>query len=126
MRRIININIEVFDNTKVDKIESIVGSALDNNGVDCIYNVDEVTESAASCGEFSAKAFVDKVIDDVMSNGTCSDDDIFGAVGSEMTKKNCSDEEAAAIGEELALRFDGFKGCSIKTSIDADMKKDKK
>ena len=44
MAKTITITIEVYDGTTTDQIESIVGDALDNNGIDCTYDVDETKE----------------------------------------------------------------------------------
>ena len=44
MTKTINITVEVYDGTEVEKIENIVSSALDNNGIDCSYNVEEMEE----------------------------------------------------------------------------------
>ena len=41
MAKTITIAVEVYDGTTTDQIESIVGGALDNNGIDCAYDVDE-------------------------------------------------------------------------------------
>lgn len=44
MTKTISITLEVYDGTETEKIENIVSSALDNNGIDCTYDVEEVTE----------------------------------------------------------------------------------
>ena len=44
MTKTINITIEVYDGTEVEKIENIVSAALDGNGIDCTYDVEEVEE----------------------------------------------------------------------------------
>ena len=41
MANTITITVEVYDGTTIDQIESIVGNALDNNGIDCTYYVNE-------------------------------------------------------------------------------------
>ena len=41
MTKIITITVEVYDGTTTDQIENIVCDALDNNGIDCIYDVNE-------------------------------------------------------------------------------------
>ena len=44
MAKTITITIEVYDGTTTDQIESIVGDTLDNNGIDCTYDVEETKE----------------------------------------------------------------------------------
>lgn len=44
MTKTINIAVEVYDGTEVEKIENIISAALDSNGIDCTYDVDEVEE----------------------------------------------------------------------------------
>ena len=41
MTKTITITVEVYDGTTTDQIENIVGYALDNNGIDCTYDVNE-------------------------------------------------------------------------------------
>ena len=41
MTKIITITVEVYDGTTTDQIENIVGDALNNNGNDCTYDVNE-------------------------------------------------------------------------------------
>lgn len=41
MTKTITITVEVYDNTTVEQIENIVSAALDNNGIDCTYDVEE-------------------------------------------------------------------------------------
>ena len=41
MAKTITIAVEVYDGTTTDQIENIVGDALVNNGIDCIYDVNE-------------------------------------------------------------------------------------
>ena len=41
MAKTITITIEVYDGTTTDQIENIVGDALNNNGIDCTYDVNE-------------------------------------------------------------------------------------
>ena len=41
MTKTIAITVEVYDGTATDQIENIVGDALDNNGIDCTYDVNE-------------------------------------------------------------------------------------
>lgn len=42
--RVINIKIEIFDGTDMSEIQDIIGDALDENGVDCSYDVEENIE----------------------------------------------------------------------------------
>lgn len=42
MTKIINIAIEVYDGTEVDKIEKVVGDALTDSGIDCTYDIEEL------------------------------------------------------------------------------------
>ena len=44
MTKTISITIEVYDGTETEKIERIVSAALDSNGIDCTYDVEEVEE----------------------------------------------------------------------------------
>ena len=44
MTKTISITIEVYDGTETEKIENIISTALDSNGIDCIYDVEEVEE----------------------------------------------------------------------------------
>ena len=44
MTKTINITVEVYDGTEVEKIENIISAALDNNGIDCTYDVEEMKE----------------------------------------------------------------------------------
>lgn len=39
MTKTIAITIEIFDDTDVSEVESMIGDALDYHNVDCIYNV---------------------------------------------------------------------------------------
>lgn len=41
MTKTITITLEVYDGTEAEKIEIIVSAALDSNGIDCIYNIEE-------------------------------------------------------------------------------------
>ena len=41
MAKTITITVEVYDGTATDQIENIVGDALNNNGIDCTYDVSE-------------------------------------------------------------------------------------
>ena len=41
MTKIITVTVEVYDKTTAEQIENIVGTALDNNGIDCTYDVEE-------------------------------------------------------------------------------------
>ena len=41
MTKTITITVEIYDRTTTDQIENIVGDALDNNGIDCTYDVNE-------------------------------------------------------------------------------------
>ena len=40
----ITITIEVYDASTVEDAERAVSAGLDNNGIECTYNVEEVTE----------------------------------------------------------------------------------
>lgn len=40
----ITITIEVYDASTVEDVERAVSAGLDNNGIECTYNVEEVTE----------------------------------------------------------------------------------
>lgn len=42
--RVINIKIEIFDGTDMSEIQDIIGDALNENGVDCSYDVEENIE----------------------------------------------------------------------------------
>jgi len=42
MTKTINITVEVYDGAEVEKIENIIGEALDDNGIDCAYDVEEI------------------------------------------------------------------------------------
>ena len=44
MTKTITITVEVYDGTATEQIENIVSAALDNNGIDCTYNVEESEE----------------------------------------------------------------------------------
>ena len=44
MTKTINITVEIYDGTEVEKIENIVSAALDSNGIDCTYDVEEMKE----------------------------------------------------------------------------------
>lgn len=39
MTKIITVIIEVYDGTTEEQIEDIIGTALDDNGIDCTYEV---------------------------------------------------------------------------------------
>ena len=41
MAKTITITVEVYDETTTEQIENIVCDALDNNGIDCTYDVNE-------------------------------------------------------------------------------------
>ena len=41
MTKTITIAVEVYDRTEAEKIENIVSAALDSNGIDCTYDVEE-------------------------------------------------------------------------------------
>ena len=41
MTKAITIAVEVYDGTTTDQIENIIGDALNNNGIDCTYDVNE-------------------------------------------------------------------------------------
>ena len=41
MAKTITIAVEVYDGTTTDQIENIVGDALNNNEIDCTYDVNE-------------------------------------------------------------------------------------
>lgn len=40
----ITVTIEVYDNSTVKDVERAVSAGLDNNGIDCAYDVKEVRE----------------------------------------------------------------------------------
>lgn len=40
----ITVIIEVYDNSSVEDVERAVSAGLDNNGIDCTYEVEEVKE----------------------------------------------------------------------------------
>lgn len=40
----ITVTIEVYDDSAVEDVERAVSAGLDSNGIDCIYDVEEVTE----------------------------------------------------------------------------------
>lgn len=42
MTKAISITVEVYDGTETEKIENIISVALDSNGIDCTYNVEEI------------------------------------------------------------------------------------
>lgn len=42
--KVINIKIEIFDGTDMSEIQDIIGDALNENGVDCSYDVEENIE----------------------------------------------------------------------------------
>lgn len=44
MTKTINNIVEVYDGTETEKIENIISAALDSNGIDCTYDVEEVEE----------------------------------------------------------------------------------
>ena len=44
MTKTISITIEVYDETETKKIENIISESLDNNGIDCTYDIEEVEE----------------------------------------------------------------------------------
>ena len=44
MTKTISITIEVYDDTNVSEIENIVGEALNDKGIDCSYDVNELVE----------------------------------------------------------------------------------
>lgn len=44
MTKTITITVEVYDGTKTEEIERIVSATLDNNGIDCTYDVEEVED----------------------------------------------------------------------------------
>lgn len=41
MTKTITITVEVYDKTTAEQIEIIVSAALDSNGIDCTYDVEE-------------------------------------------------------------------------------------
>lgn len=49
------VTIEVYDDSKVEDVERAVSAGLDNNGIDCIYNVEEVTETEEPITEEAAE-----------------------------------------------------------------------
>lgn len=42
MTKVINIMVEVYDGTEINYIEEIIGDALNDKGIDCTYDVNEV------------------------------------------------------------------------------------
>lgn len=44
MTKTITVTIEVYDGTEIEQIEKIVSAALDSNGIDCTYDVEETEE----------------------------------------------------------------------------------
>lgn len=44
MTKTINIEIEIYDETSAEDVERIISTALNDNGIDCTYNVEEVNE----------------------------------------------------------------------------------
>lgn len=38
------VTIEVYDNSTVEDVEKAVSAGLDNNGIDCTYDVEEIKE----------------------------------------------------------------------------------
>ena len=40
----ITVTIEVYDNSSVEDIERVISAGLDNNGIDCTNDVEEVKE----------------------------------------------------------------------------------
>lgn len=40
----ITVTIEVYDNSSVEDVERAVSAGLDNNGIDCIYDIEEKEE----------------------------------------------------------------------------------
>lgn len=38
------VTIEVYDNSTVEDVERAVSAGLDSNGIDCTYDIKEVTE----------------------------------------------------------------------------------
>lgn len=44
MTKTINITVEVYDGTRTKDIERIISAALDSNGINCTYDVEEVEE----------------------------------------------------------------------------------
>lgn len=44
MTKTITVTIEVYDGTETEQIEKIVSAALDSNGIDCTYDVEETEE----------------------------------------------------------------------------------
>ena len=45
MTKTISITIEVYEGTETEKVENIISAALDSNGIDCTYDVEEMEES---------------------------------------------------------------------------------
>ena len=41
MEKTITITVEVYDGTTTYQIDNIIGDALNNNGIDCTYDVNE-------------------------------------------------------------------------------------
>lgn len=44
MTKTITITVEVYDGTDTEEIENIMSAALNNNGIDCTYDVEEAEE----------------------------------------------------------------------------------
>lgn len=40
----ITVTIEIYDNSSVEDVERAISAGLDNNGIDCTYNVEEIKE----------------------------------------------------------------------------------
>lgn len=40
----ITVTIEIYDNSSVEDVERAISAGLDNNGIDCTYNVKEIKE----------------------------------------------------------------------------------
>lgn len=38
------ITVEIYDNSTTEDIERAINAGLDNNGIDCTYNVEEIKE----------------------------------------------------------------------------------
>lgn len=45
MTKKINIEIEIYDETSTEDVERIISAVLDDNGIDCTYNVENINEN---------------------------------------------------------------------------------
>lgn len=44
MAKIIIVTVEIYDKTEIEKVEDIISDALNNNGIDCTFDVEEKEE----------------------------------------------------------------------------------